>query len=905
MPPERMDLAFEERLRRGEDPLSLVPRSEADDEPLEALRRLLKVETERLRIRHRFGLGGREIAAGRSHLVDLVVSRACRRAAAELAPSLSATQEQIAVIAVGGYGRGELAPWSDVDLLFLHAERADDEVKAVVERALVLLWDAGLTVGHSFRTVRECVAMAIGDLHSRTALAEARLVTGSEALFARMVERLETLVFASARTTHSFLESLRVDLALRRERHGHAVGLQEPHVKESAGGLRDLHAVLWVAHAVFGTRGLAALRERGALGEGEAKAALRAYDHLCRIRNEAHFATGRKSDVLTLDLQPALAESLGYRPRRGLQPSELFMRDYYRRASELHRFAHGFLLRHAPPPSRRSFSLGLLRRRPRGTFEIRDGKVYTRGEAASLGSARRLLEAFAIAQSEGPELSEELKLEIAGSLRLVDRAFRESAEASRALMRLLEARGRVGPTLRALHQTGLLGRLMPEFARVTFLVQHDFYHRYTVDEHTLTAIDALDRVALASGDPALERFRRVFEEVQQPGVLYLGLLLHDIGKGHGGGHVARGTRIAERVCARLRLGARAAEDVGFLVEAHLEMSQISQRRDLTDPALIAGFARRVSSLDRLGMLLLLTYADHCGVGPGIWNEWKGSLLWDLYTRTRALLTEPDPAAGEGRSADARERAARQLQEEFAPSEVERHFALMPERYVRATDGADMVRHFRLLQALGERALAADWRSETHCTDLVVAARDHAGLLAQLAGTITAQGLDILSVDVYTREDQRALDVFKVRPVGDHAAVAPARWPAIEDALRAAVEGGVDVVAAVEKRRGMVRRRSKRRPLVLPAARFDFQASSASTVVEVRAEDEPGLVFRIASVFSAHGLDIGFAKIATEKSHALDVFYVTGAQGGPLDAEERARVGAALVAALDPRRAPHS
>src|SRR5207245_458489 len=191
---------------------------------------------------------------------------------------------------------------------------------------------------------------------------------------------------------------------------------------------------------------------------------------------------------------------------------------------------------------------------------------------------------------------------------------------------------------------------------------------------------------------------------------------------HGGGHVARGTRIAERVCARLRLGARAAEDVGFLVEAHLEMSQISQRRDLTDPALIAGFARRVSSLDRLGMLLLLTYADHCGVGPGIWNEWKGSLLWDLYTRTRALLTEPDPAAGEGRSADARERAARQLQEEFAPSEVERHFALMPERYVRATDGADMVRHFRLLQALGERALAADWRSEPHCTDLVVAAR---------------------------------------------------------------------------------------------------------------------------------------------------------------------------------------
>jgi len=896
-----MDLASDERLRRGEDPLHVVPRADADAEPLEALRRLLKVETERLRIRHRFGLGGREIAAGRSHLVDLVVSRACRRAAAELAPGLAASQEQIAVVAVGGYGRGELAPWSDVELLSLHAEGADDEVKAVMERALALLCDAGLIVGHGFRTVRECVALAIGDLHGRTALAEARLVTGSEALFARLVERLDTLVFASARTSRSFVESLRVDLALRRERHGDAVGLQEPHVKESAGGLRDLHAVLWLAHAVFGTRGLAALREHGVVAEGEAKAALRAYDHLCRIRNEAHFATGGKTDVLTLDLQPALAESLGYRPRRGLQPSELFMRDYYRRASELHRFAHAFLLRHTPPPARHALSPGMLRRRARGTFEIRDGKVYARGPAASLGSARRLLEAFAIAQSEGPELSEELELDIAGSLHLVDRAFRESAEASRALMRLLEAKGRVGATLRAMHQTGLLGRLMPEFARVTFLVQHDFYHRYTVDEHTLVAIDALDRVAASNGDPALDRFRRVFDELQQPAVLYLALLLHDIGKGHGGGHVARGTRIAERVCARLRLGARAAADVAFLVEAHLEMSQISERRDLTDPALIAGFARRVSSLERLRMLLLLTYADHCGVGPGIWNEWKGSLLWDLYARTGALLAEPDGAATEGRSADARERAARQLHEEFAASEVERHFALLPERYVRATDGADMVRHFRLLQALGERALAADWRTEAHCTDLVIAARDHPGLLAQLAGTLTAQGLDILSVDVYTREDQRALDVFKVQPVGDHAAVPPARWPAVEDALRAAVEGRVDVAAAVEQRRGMVRRRSQRRPLVLPTARFDFQASSSSSVIEVRAEDEPGLVFRIASVLSAHGLDIGFAKIATDKTHALDVFYVTGASGGPLDADERARVGAALVTALDPRR----
>src|SRR5439155_5591642 len=264
-------------------------------------------------------------------------------------------------------------------------------------------------------------------------------------------------------------------------------------------------------------------------------------------------------------------------------------------------------------------------------------------------------------QGEGPELREELKVDLNGSLPLVDRAFRTWREAGQALLDLLGHKGRVGPTLRAMHETGLLGRLLPEFARVTFLVQHDFYHRYTVDEHTLTAIEALDRVAGASaGDPALERFRKVFAEVEHPAMLYLGLLLHDIGKGHGGGHVRRGTRIADRVCARLGLDAERSADVVFLVEAHLEMSQISQRRDLSEPGLVEAFARRVSTLDRLNMLLLLTYADHCGVGPGVWNEWKGALLWDLYERTRAHLT-PASSRPEASADGARERALRQLE----------------------------------------------------------------------------------------------------------------------------------------------------------------------------------------------------------------------------------------------------
>ena len=896
-----MDLALSNAPPDPDPPIDL-PRADIAPDGVAAFRRLLKIEGERLRIRHRFGRAGRDIAAGRSDVVDVVVARACGLAAAECAPTLPTDQGQVAVVALGGYGRRELAPFSDVDLLFLRADEADDEVKALVERALAHLWDSGLTVGHSFRSVAECVTMARTDLHSRTALTEARLVAGSARLFARLHERLDGLVFASARTTATFLDSLRRDLDERYARFGRAVGLLEPHVKESAGGLRDLHVILWTGHALFGTRGLAALHERGGLTDGERRSVLRAYDHLCRIRNEAHFATGRQTDLLDLELQPVLAENLGYRGRRGMLASEIFMRDYYERASELHRISRTFFLRHAPAP-RRLFSLGLLRRRPRGTFEIRDGKLYPRGDAAALGSARRLLEAFAIAQREGPELSEELKLDIRGSLRLVDRSFRESREAGRAFLRLLAHKGRVAAALRGMHETGLLGRLLPEFARVTFLVQHDYYHRYTVDEHTLTAIDALDRVAVANVDPALSRLRQALDEVAQPAALYLGLLMHDIGKGRGGGHVRKGSRIAERVCARLSVEAGMAADVVFLVDAHLEMSQISQRRDLSEPGLIESFARRVSTLDRLNMLMLLTYADHCGVGPGVWSDWKGALLWDLYDRTRLHLTPPSgrpEAAADG----TRERALRQLETEFPASEAERHFALMPERYLRVTDAADMVRHFHLVQRLDARALVAEWHSAAHATELVVATRDHPGLFAQLAGTLTAQRLDILSVDAYTREDGVALDIFKVREVFEHGPLAAARHGGIEAALSGAVEGGHDVAAAVEKRRGAIRRRATR-PVVRPRVAFDAAASAASTVIEVRAEDEPGLAFRIASVLSTHGLDIAFAKIATEKSHALDVFYVTGVAGAKLDEEECARVEAALLAALGPRQVSQS
>ncbi|MGE5347265.1 MAG: [protein-PII] uridylyltransferase [Acidithiobacillales bacterium] len=867
---------------------------------VEAFKRFLRLETERLRMRHRSGLGGPEIAASRSHQVDLLLARISRLVASEADGAAERPLERVAVVALGGYGRSELAPFSDVDVLFLHGGRPSETVRRFVEEVLKLLWDVGLTVGHSFRSVRECVALAREDLHSRTALTEARLVTGSGNLFDGLMKEVEERLRGDRKATEAFLAAMRIELAERHGRFGGAVAVQEPNVKEGVGGLRDLHTVLWVVHARFGSRGLAALEAEGRLSGGELRAVRRCLDFLSRVRNELHFASGRKNDTLTLDLQEGVAAGLGYEPKGGLLASEVFMRDYYRRASELRGVCHGFLLRHLEP--QQGFLAGLRQRRKKAGFEVREGRLLPLKPGIE-GRAERLLEAFTTAQGEGLLLSDELKQTIRANLHLVDRRFRESREASAAFMRLLARRGRVGPILRAMHETGFLGRYLPEWARVTFLVQHDFFHRYTVDEHSLRAVEAIDGVA-AGGDPVAVPFGRILDEVSDSRPLYLGMLLHDLGKGRGGRHVELGTRLVARLVERLGLDPATAGDTVFLVRTHLKMSQVSQQRDLSEPSLIASFAESVGSLERLNLLLLLTFADHCAVAPGIWNEWKGALLFELYHKTRARLA--GSAVEEGASDAARAHAVELLRSEADPGSVERHFAMLPERYLRATGAERMARHFRLIERRGTAQVALDWRdlAEEHCTELTVTADDRPGFFAKVAGTLTANGINILSVDLFSREDGIVLDTLMLSEHSGHRPVKAARRARAEAGLAEAVAGRTDVGEAVERWLAGNPPRARRpwgRAARPPSVRFDNEASATATVVDVRAQDRPGLAFTIAETLARLGLNITFAKIATDRALALDVFYVTDG-GHKLAPEALTRVETALLEALE-RRGP--
>ncbi len=903
------------------------------------LRAFLKVEEERLRIAHRMRASGQQIARARSFVLDVLVGRLFQTAAhnsvTNEARGVTPSAHLCAVIALGGYGRGELAPFSDLDLLFLHTGRRAGaaDMREMIERLLHLLWDAGLTIGHKTHTVNECLSAARADSHFETALVSARLVVGDEAVFNDLNAALER---KRRKNPGSLLAIAQQTCHERDKKQRAAVYLQEPNVKESAGALRDLHAALWAAYARYGCRTLDELRAAGHISEDERLRAAQSYDFLLRVRHEAHWITNRKTDRLALDLQPLLAAKLGYQSSLHLQASEQFMRDYYRRAQDLHLFSESLRARAGAAPaaretqiSARLFGRSTLRRRERlaELFSIKDRELVLEGRARLLTDNRSLFfEAVALAQNADAGFNHHLRDAVRQNLTAIDRDFRHSPKAANDFLEILRRRGRVGAALRLMHEVGLLGRYLPEFGRISLLIQHDLYHHYTIDEHTLRAIDALDE--LSNGDSHTDRWRAplraAFDEVEDVALLYFAVLLHDLGKGRGSGHVARGAVLAERICERLQLDERSAAKVVLLVKHHILMTHLSQRRDLSEPRLAADFAREVESLDVLNMLVLLTYADMNGVGPGVWSDWKGALLLELYHRARKHFdggsTSPSSVRDDLIATRATGLDVDHFKQQVVDSlgvvtpmvtqrEIEDHLTLLPlERYARSTIPEVAAIHLQLIARLKtNEPLACQWHPHASGpTALSIAVRDRRGLFADLAGSLAAQGIEILSANLNTRADRIAIDDFVLREAATRQAVAEHRLPGIERALCAAVTGDADVAALVERWRT---RNAPRRQRFLAARHdqihrrspphviFDNEAAENTTVIEVRAADQPGLAYKIASLLAACGIDIAFARIATEKNDAFDVFYVTNAAGMKLSEAEMRQLEAALTTRL--------
>jgi [protein-PII] uridylyltransferase len=859
---------------------------------LEFFRAALAEGFDSLKEMHAGGASGQEAVQAHARFVDEILH------ALTTLIALDSTADGLApapyvVVALGGYGRGELHPSSDIDLMVVYDGELPPFVQRLTQELLYAMWDLGLQVGHSLRSLDDCVAMARTDFPSRTSMQETRLVAGDRRLFTRFRRVLRDNVYR-----HDFEQFLATTLAERDQRyrkHGASPYIGEPNVKESAGGLRDVHTAMWLGTAKFGARTLRELTDKGLITPREQALTDAALTFLWRVRNALHLVSGHKNDVLGRDVQPRIALDLGYEDEGESLGVERFMRDYYLHARVIHRISRRLISRCQESLSRR----GSAERRERQQA-LADGLVFFDGRLHLVdrnpGLLRRdptrIMKVFWHLHRLGCELSLDLERAVEDSLDLVDEGFRRSPAVRDLFLDIARSWGRVALTLSEMHELGLLGAYLPEFGALTCLVQYDVYHRFSADQHSLLAVEHLEAVAPGQSAES-EGAAQVFNEVEKPELLMLGMLLHDIGKAKGHGHVRKGIPLIRELTARIALSPEDAAAVEFLVAHHLTMSHIAQRRDIDDPKTVTDLAEACGDPQRLRMLYLLTYADMRAVGPGVLTGWQAQILHDLYARTLKQLTVPGAVAPRANRTQVTERLHAAVKDELDVQAVKAHVAMVSDRYLTGTSVQRMAAHLRLLQRITAAPLATELfhHPDLGSSDLVVVTRDLPGLFSLIAGTLAAHGINITSAQIHTRADGIAIDTFQVNDPMGEAVTSGAHWRRTLDALDAVIGGTLSVDELLERRR----RAGRARPSVEgpPKITIDNDLSDVYTVIEVKCPDRVGLLYLITRTLSSLGLDIASARIATEIDQAYDTFYVHDRHGRQLEhlyAMDRARVG---------------
>lgn len=864
------------------DALAGAEPADAGGAMLELMRRRHQAGREALRAY--FEAGGsaevvhRELARQMDGLVLGALDFADRRLYGSANPSKG---ERLAVLAVGGYGREELAPGSDIDLLFLHPYKRTPHAEQMAEFLLIKLWDMGLKVGHAIRPLGESIKLAQGDLTVRTALLDARFLWGSRELFDAHEAAFAREVIAGHEA--EFIEAKLAERDQRHQRVGDSRYVLEPNIKEGKGGLRDLHTLLWLGKFLYRIREPAELVRYGVLTRQSLKTFLESRRFLWIVRCHLHWLTGRAEERLTFDLQPEIARRMGYRDRPGGLGVERFMKRYYLTAKDV-----GALTRivcaaleeqHKRRPRFSLPRLGLGRRRVNG-FEIAgsrvglaDGRLFEREPA-------RMLELFHLAQERGLHIHPQALAAVAQSLRRVDPALRQDAEANRLFLEILTSRKDPVPVLTWMNEVGLLGRFVPEFGRVVAQMQQGLYHVYTVDEHTIQLIGILNQIERGQHARELPLATELMPKLHSRLELYLAAFIHDLGKGRREDHSLVGEELAHRICRRLGLSADASETVAWLVRWHLLMSHYAFKRDADDPKTIADFVAIVQSPERLRLLLVLTAADIRAVGPNVWNGWKGQLLRELYHEAEAAMAAGDPS---GRRAARIERAKQDLAAALAAlpegpwkeAEITAYLDRHDPRYWLGFSAEELVRHARILRrADREKAkLTVDYRVDRFRarTELLLYAADHPGLFMKIAGALAVSGVSIVDARIFTTHDGMALDVLGFQDQERAAVDDEGRLARITTGIEKALGGEIWLERALKGRRSLPARTDVFR--VEPRVLVDNNASRTMSVIEVNGRDRPGLLFDLARTLKDLGLVINSAHISTFGERVVDVFYV--------------------------------
>ncbi len=834
---------------------------------------------------------GLETAASYAFLTDQILRVVFDLATERLLPRTNRTAgERLTLMAVGGYGRAEMALFSDVDIGFLTPWKQTPWAEQVIETILYILWDLGLKVGHSSRSLDEMVKMAKADLTIRTALLEGRFVWGDAALYDEAKRRFETEVMRS--TARSFVSEKLAERDERHRRMGDSRYVVEPNLKEGKGGLRDLHTLFWIGKYVLQVRSVPELVGAGLLTTDELKQFHRAENFLWAVRCNLHIVAGRAEERLTFDLQRDIAIRMRYNRRPGRSPVERFMQHYFLTAKTVGTLT-GLFLAHLDETFARKggrFTMPMIgaRRRPRKLegFVTDRGRLATPSDTFFAEDPVRLVELFTLADRHGLEIHPLAMRQASRDAKLVD-GVRENPRANALFLELLTSPRTPGTVLRWMNEAGVFGRFVPDFGRVVAQMQFDMYHHFTVDEHTIHAIELLNRIEKGELPTDHPLATGLIHQVVARRVLYVAVLLHDIAKGRDGDHSILGAEVAQRLCPRLGMSGAETEMVAWLVRWHLLMSATAFKRDLSDFKTILDFAEQVQSPERLRLLLLLTIVDIRAVGPGVWNGWKRQLLGDLYTAAEEVLRLGHKQKGRRERIEDKQAHLRQ-----ALGWDEAQFAAfagrMPESYWVAEAPDILLANARAIAGADESghplSITASPDAEREATLVTVYASDHPGLFYRIAGAIHVAGGNIIDARIHTTRDGRAIDNFLVqdpfgRPFDDPERLVRLRL-AIEDALA---------------NRTRLADRLAAKPLpriradafeIEPVVLIDSKASNRYTVIEVNARDRPALLHALAHALFQSKVTIHSAHIATYGERAVDTFYLTDLTGDKLTGSQR-------------------
>ncbi|WP_163337136.1 [protein-PII] uridylyltransferase [Desulfopila sp. IMCC35008] len=831
----------------------------------------LRADREALEELWKEGVVGRELLERHSQLVDDFIVDCFKEVGQD------GVDGSVALLALGGYGRRELFPYSDIDLMILYRPEIEAQVGGVADAVLYPLWDTGLEVGHGVRTVERSMVQAAEDYFFHVAMLDARLICGSVDLFGELMAEFKQKFVAGQR--ESFVEQMKEHRDRRRERYGSHSFLLEPHIKEGKGGMRDIQSMFWVAKVVFGLQGLGDFCDAGLMIEDERSDFLESWDALVQLRNRLHYFSKRKNDQLYFELQREVAEALGYSESDGVLGVEQYMRDTYSHMENI-AIATDLFFDHVDEVLGLAVGSvgGVSDREVEKGIEIRRGRVHLTAMGQQIASKPQLLmRVFLVSARYGVPLHHRTRKLISKSLDKVSSKMMSSPRMSKALASILIGAEDVFSVLEVMLEVGLLSTYIPEFGRIDTLAQHDVYHIYTVDRHSLQAVAELRL--------AVEQEPQIYELVEMKEMLFMAALLHDVGKGSGRDHSEEGAELAVRIGQRMSFSEREVECLSFLVRYHLFVPENALRRDLNDTAFIQRCAETIGDVERLSMLYLLSVADSRATGPSAWSDWKAALMQEFYFKVRSTMESAVQSADEVVPGDHEEQGAdwlrRQVAELVAGEEGLIDLAKLPRDYVLSFPPEIVAHHVRIhrdnYRLLRQRSLIGAAGGE-ESWPLLIMSSDRPGLLAKICGVLSLHNLDVVKAQIFTWDDDTVVDVLNVRPT-DGLSFAEKDWHALNKDLDLAIAHRLGLGHRLyQKLSPMMSKRGEMVSKVEPRVVIDNESSDLFSVIEVYSVDMPGMLYHITQSLADFGMNIHKAYIATEVEQLIDIFYVQDSSG---------------------------